>query len=137
MEALVSDLRSAYPREGCGFLGGAGGKATHLFPVANSEQASPEERYLMDSREQLRALKSIDALGLELVAIYHSHPRSEAYPSALDIERALWQENGEARELYPSALYVIVSFRDRNAPAARSFRIKAGGRVQEIPIVAQ
>jgi proteasome lid subunit RPN8/RPN11 len=44
----------------------------------------------MDAREQLQALEQIDAEGLELLAIFHSHPRGPAVPSVTDIEEAVY-----------------------------------------------
>ena len=71
----------------------------------------PEDCYFMDSREQLKVLKEIRKLGLELIGIFHSHPRTAPYPSARDVELAL----------YPEAVYLIVSGEE-----IRAFRIVEG-----------
>jgi proteasome lid subunit RPN8/RPN11 len=72
--------------------------------------------YVMDPREQLRIMDEIDESGDELLAIYHSHTRSAAYPSRTDVELAF----------FPETLCLIVSIADRDAPDIRAFRIRRG-----------
>ena len=59
-------------------------------------------RYTIDPREQLRAFRDMETGGEELVAIYHSHPITQPYPSPTD----------RAEAHYPEAFYVLVSLRD-------------------------
>jgi proteasome lid subunit RPN8/RPN11 len=64
----------------------------------------------------------MEAAGLDLAAIFHSHPNGPAEPSATDVAQAY----------YPEAAYLILS------PAAagwqgRAFTI-ADGRVTEMPV---
>jgi proteasome lid subunit RPN8/RPN11 len=84
--------------------------------------------YVMDPREQLRMMDEIDASGEELLAIYHSHTRSAAYPSRTDVELAF----------FPDTLYLIVSLADRDAPEIRAFRISRsapeGEQIVEEPV---
>ena len=77
--------------------------------------------FFMDPREQLKAMKEIRNLGLEMVGIYHSHPETDAYPSAHDVELAY----------YPEVSYVIVSIRNKNKPSIRSFKIEEGKVAEE------
>ena len=72
--------------------------------------------YVMDPREQLRIMDEIDDAGDDLLAIYHSHTRSAAYPSRTDVELAF----------FPDTLYLIVSIADREAPEIRAFRMSRG-----------
>ena len=44
--------------------------------------------YRMEPAEQLRVFNAIEKDGLDLVAIYHSHTRSPAYPSSTDVQLA-------------------------------------------------
>jgi proteasome lid subunit RPN8/RPN11 len=46
--------------------------------------------YAAEPTGVIRALKAIKNQHLELVAIYHSHPRHEAIPSVTDLEKATW-----------------------------------------------
>jgi proteasome lid subunit RPN8/RPN11 len=80
--------------------------------------------YRLDPMDQLRIFKEIDAEGLELLAIYHSHTQSPAYPSRTDVAKAY----------YPDAVYVIVSVDDgpsEGNPVVRAFRIKDGAITEE------
>src|SRR3990167_8506137 len=106
-------LREA-PNEACGILAGSCGKVERVYEMTNAE-ASPET-FLMDTKEQLKVVKDMRSLGLEMVAIYHSHVASPARPSSRDIELAL----------YPDAEYLIISLSDRKKPVVRSFKITEG-----------
>ena len=67
----------------------------------------------MDDEEQHKIVTMADERGLEIVAIYHSHPATRAYPSATDQAFAQWFD--------PS--YVIISLADPERPDVRAFRI--------------
>jgi proteasome lid subunit RPN8/RPN11 len=62
---------------------------------------------------------AIEDSGLDLGAIYHSHTRTEPYPSQTDINLAF----------YPDAVYVIVGLAG-DQPDVRAFQIR-DGQVQE------
>jgi proteasome lid subunit RPN8/RPN11 len=72
--------------------------------------------YFMQPKEQLRVMKELRQEGLAMVAIFHSHPQSPAYPSVKDISLAF----------YPEALYVIVGLMNREAPAIKAYSIIDG-----------
>ncbi|MGD9570424.1 MAG: Mov34/MPN/PAD-1 family protein [Thermoleophilia bacterium] len=111
---LVDHAVADLPNECCGMIAGRGGTATRVLRATNS-QGSPF-MYVMDPREQMRIMDAIDDSGDDLLAIYHSHTRSAAYPSRTDVELAF----------YPDTLYLIVSIADRNAPEIRAFRLTKG-----------
>jgi len=117
-EAIIAHARAEAPLEACGLLAGTGGQVQRLYRLANSEQ-SPLS-YRLDPLQQLRAFEDMEAQGWELLAIYHSHPASPAYPSPRDVDLAY----------YPAAVYVIVSLLDPARPVLRGFRI-VEGRVSE------
>jgi proteasome lid subunit RPN8/RPN11 len=75
--------------------------------------------FFMDPKEQIKVLKEMRNLGLEMIGIYHSHPQSEPYPSAKDISLAF----------YPEVSYVIISLKYKE-PSVKSFKIKEG-KVEE------
>jgi proteasome lid subunit RPN8/RPN11 len=110
VEHAIADL----PNECCGMIAGVGGAATRVLRAANTE--SSPFMYVMDPREQLRIMDEIEDSGEDLLAIYHSHTRSAAYPSRTDVELAF----------FPDTLYLIVSIADRDAPQLRAFRIRRG-----------
>jgi len=111
-DEIIAHAREQEPDECCGLLAGKNGLAEKLYRITNSEH-SPT-RYFMEPQELYDALKDMDdENGLDLLAIYHSHPRSQAYPSATDVKLATW----------PEATYIIVSLSDRERPAMRAFHI--------------
>jgi proteasome lid subunit RPN8/RPN11 len=122
---MVAHARDEAPREACGLLAGRGGGITRLIRCANVH-ATPTNRYVIDPREQLKAFRTIEAAGEQLVAIYHSHPVSQPYPSPTD----------RAEAHYPDAVYILVSLRTRQ-PEVRAFRIDAEEFVREIPIAVE
>ena len=101
-------------------VGGADGEASVVIPVVNSA-ASPL-RFEMDPQGQYNALKAIEDDGKEMLAIYHSHTASPAYPSQTDINLAT----------YPDAVYLIVSLAEDEQPL-RGFRID-DGQVTEVEL---
>ena len=107
------------PNECCGILAGREGEILNLYRMANVE-ASPY-RYRMDPKELLRVYHEIDDRGWEIIAIYHSHTHSEAYPSATDVRLATW----------PEALYILISLLQRDNPPIRAFRIEGSAVTEE------
>jgi [CysO sulfur-carrier protein]-S-L-cysteine hydrolase len=118
---IIEQAKAEHPNEACGLIGGSDGHAKRLFRMTNAER-SPVI-YRMEPTEQLRVFNEIDADGLDLVAIYHSHTRSPAYPSSTDVSLAY----------YPEAVYLIVSLADMEKPDLRGFRIQ-DGKVTEIEV---
>ncbi len=112
VDEMVAHAREDLPNECCGMVGGRDGAATEVIRVANSA-ASPL-RYEMDPQGQYDALRSIEDDG-ELLAIYHSHTKSAAYPSQTDVNQAV---------AWPEQIYVIVSLADEDAPDVKAYLLK-------------
>jgi [CysO sulfur-carrier protein]-S-L-cysteine hydrolase len=113
IDEIVAHAREDLPNECCGMLGGRDGEATRVIRVENAA-ASPL-RFEMDPQGQYDALKEIEADGGELLAIYHSHTKSAAYPSQTDVNQAV---------NWPDAIYVIVSLQDAEAPDVKAYWLK-------------
>lgn len=113
IDEMVAHARTDLPNECCGMVGGADGEASVVIPVTNSA-ASPL-RFEMDPQGQYNALKEIEDGGQELLAIYHSHTKSAAYPSQTDVNQAV---------NWPDAIYLIVSLEDENAPDVKGYWLK-------------
>ena len=77
------------PLEACGLLAGHAGRVDTILPIANAEQ-SPA-RFRMDPIEQLRAFDQMDARGLDLLGIFHSHPTGPEAVSPTDIAEAAYE----------------------------------------------
>lgn len=118
LEQLFQHSQKELPNEACGILAGRDGIVERVYEMTNVEP-SPEN-FFMDAREQFKVMKEMRSLGLEMLAIYHSHVVSAAFPSSHDVGLAL----------YPDASYVVVSLKDKAAPHARSFKIK-DGKIEE------
>ena len=113
IDEMVAHAREDLPNECCGMIGGRDGEASRVVRVENAA-ASPL-RYEMDPQGQYNALKEIEDAGEELVAIYHSHTRSAAYPSQTDVNEAV---------MWPEQVYVIVSLEDEGAPDVKAYWLK-------------
>lgn len=125
-DALIEHARADMPNECCGLIAGRDGEATRIIPMRNTE-ATPF-MYVMDPREQMEQMDAIEDAGEDLVAIYHSHTRSAAYPSRTDVDLAF----------FPHPVYVIVSLADRDAPEIRGFHLARtapeGEQIHEVPL---
>jgi proteasome lid subunit RPN8/RPN11 len=110
-DAIIDHACEGFPLEVCGILGGTEGVVSSLFRMTNTDQSN--EHFMMDPTEQFAVIKEIRAKGMEMLAIYHSHPESPARPSAEDIRLALT----------PNVSYIIVSLEKVNTPVLKSFRI--------------
>ncbi len=126
---LIEHAREGWPEEVCGVIGGRDGVGTHLWRTRNAAE-SPRVEYLMDPEEQVRAFRALEEKGLELIALYHSHPHGPETPSARDRQLAY----------YPEAVYLICSLADPERPRLRGFRIQGPGeeaRVTEVELHLQ
>jgi proteasome lid subunit RPN8/RPN11 len=105
------------PLEACGLLAGKNDEVEKVIPVRN--QAQSTVRFVMEPYEQLEAFNWMDANGLDLLGIFHSHPTGAETASVTDIKeaayevvhiiwsqnhgrwqaRGFWIENGSATEV--------------------------------------
>jgi proteasome lid subunit RPN8/RPN11 len=111
-EMVAHALQDA-PDECCGMIASRNGEAVKVHRASNAA-ASPL-RYEIDGAEQYRIQMAIEDEDLELGGIYHSHTRSEPYPSQTDVNLAF----------YPEALYVIVGVAG-DEPEVRAYEIRDG-----------
>ena len=119
---MISHCRSAFPNEACGILAGSGDKVSKIYKMTNTEN-SPVS-YFMDSREQFRIMKEIRESGFNMLAIFHSHPSSPAYPSPKDISLASYED----------CIYVIVSLMEGKTEV-KGFQIKEGAVLEKKIVV--
>ena len=124
VEEMVAHAKDDLPHECCGILAGPEGEVARSFRMTNVE-ASPF-RFSMDPGELVRVDGEAGDQGWELLAIYHSHTGSPAYPSDTDVRIA-----GGTAELWPDTRYVLVSLMDPETPDVRIFRISGGVVTEE------
>lgn len=133
-DAIVDHARAERPNEACGLLVGPapasdGGVPSRYVPCRNAA-ASPS-RYLVHRDDLLAVLDALDRSGEELWGVVHSHVRTAAVPSPVDVREAVW----------PTAVYLLVSLAGEpeaasgeGAPALRAWRV-ADGVASELPLV--
>ena len=113
-DEIIRHAHEGFPLEVCGILAGKNGAITNLYRMVNTDRSN--EHFMMDPREQFTVVKEIRKEGLEMMAIYHSHPESPARPSAEDIRLALT----------PDVSYLIVSLIKPDEPDLKSYLISSG-----------
>lgn len=118
-DEIIAHALEEDPNECCGILAGQNGRVGKLYRMINVEH-SPY-RYNMDPQELYRTYREIDDSGWDVLAIYHSHTHSEAYPSDTDVRLATW----------PEAYYVLVSLLSKEEPTLRAFHIEDGKVTEE------
>lgn len=120
-EQMVAQAKALAPIEACGILAGSDSKVEKLYKMTNVDNSS--SHFMMEPKEQFAVVKDIRSAGLEMLAIYHSHPETLARPSAEDIRLALT----------PDVIYLIVSLQGAKAPAVKGFLLE-DGTVTEVPV---
>jgi proteasome lid subunit RPN8/RPN11 len=123
VDQIVEQARSETPNEACGFVAASGGIPTRVIQMENVDH-SPVT-YRVDSKAMLDAFNEMEDRGEVLFAIYHSHPATEAYPSATDVRVAG----------YPDARYLILSLAEE-VPVLRGYRILDGNITEEDVTIA-
>jgi proteasome lid subunit RPN8/RPN11 len=122
-QQIVGHCYDGLPNEACGlFAGKTGGDLAEVcYPTDNV--AASTKVYTVDPKQHLRADRDSEHRGMVIMGVFHSHTRTEAYPSPTDVAQAP----------DPTWHYVIVSLRGE-APTLRSYRI-VDGNISEEPVV--
>ena len=121
LDQMIAQARAEAPVEACGILAGTDGKTEKFYAMTNADAAA--DHFMMEPVEQFAVVKKMRSDGVEMLAVYHSHPESPARPSAEDIRLALT----------PGVVYVILSLQDGDNPVVKGFTIE-GGDVTEVPV---
>jgi len=122
IDEIVAHSRDDLPNECCGLIGGNDGEMTSVHRARNA--AATWLRYEVHPSDQFRIMERIEEAGEDLVGIYHSHTKSEAYPSQTDINLA---------DGWPDPLYLICSLEHPDDPVVRAFAIRDGA-VEEVEL---
>ena len=117
LRAIEAHAEAHYPEEGAGLiLGDEVGErreARELLPLPNRREAVERgHRYEIDPLDTLAAEDQADALGLKVIAVFHSHPDHPAAPSQTDVHFAV-----------PWYSYLITSVRSGRAHETRAWRL--------------
>lgn len=108
---MIEHARSEVPRECCGLLAGRDSVVVAIHRLVN--QASDPMREFFVAEGLFEPFRRIREAGHDLVAIYHSHPTSQAVPSTKDLER----------NYYGNLPHFIVSLAGAE-PVIRAYRIR-------------
>ena len=119
-EQIVEHARREAPNECCGLIGLRDGEAVSVRPAENLA-ASPF-RFEIGGKD-LMGVYELEDDGQAPGAIYHSHTRSEPYPSQTDINFAA---------NWPDWEWLIVGLAG-DEPELRHYRIE-GGEVTEVDL---
>ncbi len=109
---IIIHAREGKPEEICGLIRGHNNKATEMVRAKNIAQ-NPVLDYEV-APEALLNVFDWEQAGDELIAIYHSHPTSPAYPSATDAHKAY----------YPDTVFLICSLLAETEPQLRGFFLR-------------
>jgi proteasome lid subunit RPN8/RPN11 len=118
VDSIFTHARAEAPREACGMLGGSGATVTAVYPTNNSDTSNVT--YSIDPQEAFRVVRQMRADGVDFIAVYHSHPETEAYPSPTDRDKA-----GDS-----DLIYMIVSLRRPDNSEIRAFKLNEGQVVE-------
>ena len=116
-EEMIAHARKEAPYECCGVIAGKNDEAVKLLPTQNA--AGDENQYVVHPMDVRRIYRELTMRGWYILATYHSHPRTEAYPSEDDIRLAIYD-----------VPYVIISLKD-DEPVLRAFFIRDGAVTEE------
>jgi [CysO sulfur-carrier protein]-S-L-cysteine hydrolase len=108
---MIAQAVAELPNECCGLLAGRDGRVSQRYPLSNA--LSSPVRYESDPKALFAAFKDMRDAGIELLAIYHSHPTSEPVPSRTDLER----------NFYGSAVVHLIVSLQGGVPAVRAWRL--------------
>ena len=112
LEKILAHAKESDPAECCGLIGGIDQQVTSIYPLHNVA-ADPNVSYEAAPDDLFAAQREMRERREELLAIYHSHPRSaEPAPSETDVRLAY----------YPQAVYFIIGLAGPK-PVIRAFRI--------------
>ncbi len=124
LDEMIAHAQADAPNECCGLLAARGDDAVRVHRAENAA-ASPL-KFVIDPGELYRLFSAIEDSGCRLGAIYHSHTRTEPYPSQTDINFAAG---------WPGVSWLIIGVAAGEA-SARIYEIR-DGEVVEQPLQVQ
>jgi proteasome lid subunit RPN8/RPN11 len=129
LAAMIAQAVAEQPNECCGLLAGVLempdsattpiGRVVTRLPLVN--ELASATRYCSEARSLLHAHKAMREGGLELLAIYHSHPTTAAIPSRTDLADNPYED---------AVVYLIISLAS-SPPLVRGWRLTAASYREE------
>jgi proteasome lid subunit RPN8/RPN11 len=124
-EAMFRHAGWALPNEACGLIA-VDGEGRPAFAMCLTNIDLSPRRFTIDPVEHFGAMNFCDSNGLRIGAVFHSHVKTEAVPSATDVDAGLDE----------TWLHFIVGPVVGQRPLLRAFRI-ADGVFEEASVVVQ
>jgi proteasome lid subunit RPN8/RPN11 len=124
-EEIAAHALECYPKEACGIIAGARRDVGAELYRGRNLSPTPCVAFELDP-ETLSLQLDFEDVGLEMTAIYHSHPDGPETPSPIDVSRTF--------QGYPESVLIVCSLADVSNPVQRAFRF-ACGQVFEVSLV--
>ena len=130
-DQVIAHCYDGFPDEACGLLAGRlegdepTGVVTAVYPCENAAHSA--RVYRVGGRDLVRATLDANARGEEIIAVFHSHTHTDAYPSPTDVAQA-----SEAQKLERPWLYPIVSLK-YGEPVLRAYWLR-DETITEVPV---
>ena len=123
-QGMLDHARRESPLECCGILGGRDHTVEKAFELMNEEESTT--RYFMSPRDQLKVFEEMEAESMEMIAVYHSHPKTIPFPSETDVKLTF----------YPDVSSIIISLKEEKNPVVKAFQIeKEAIYLEEIEVI--
>ena len=123
-QKMLDHAEREWPLECCGILSGKEKTAQKAFELKNTED-SPVV-YSMSPQEQMEVFEEMEKESMEMIAIYHSHPKTIPFPSETDVRLTF----------YPDVSSVIISLKEKENPVMKAFQIsKEAIYLEEIEVI--
>ena len=122
LDDIVAHAVRDAPNECCGMVAVRDGAATAVHATENVA-ASPF-RFEVDSSELIRLWNDIESAGAGVGAIYHSHTRSDPYPSQTDVNFA---------SNWPGVEWIIVGVDKQGQTEVHSYLVD-DGQISEVEL---
>jgi len=125
LDRMIEHAKKEDPNECCGILVGTENIVTEIHEIIND--AKSPHRYVMNPQQQLDVLLDCDKNNLDMLAFYHSHTHSRAYPSDTDVRMAV--ESG-----WLEINYILISLENKTNPKVKSYLINENSEISEAPM---
>jgi len=124
-QKMLDHAKRELPLECCGILSGKEKTVQKAFELKNTEE-SPV-LYSMSPQEQMKVFEEMEKESMEMIAIYHSHPKTIPFPSETDVKMTF----------YPDVSSVIISLKEEKNPVMKAFQIsKEAIYLEEIEVIS-
>ncbi len=128
LASMISHALETDPEECCGVLLGDDAVGAEEARRLRNTHPQPVRRYQMPPMDLMQVESEAEARGRKIVAIYHSHTHTQAYPSQTDVNNAV-------ESWWTDPYYILISLVEKTRPIVRAFRIGEDASVTEVVIV--